>query len=59
MPAVTRWRKSAGRGVPTFAEAARKVFDLRRDGWHNAKHAGQWITTLEQFVFPRFGARSR
>ena len=49
--------KRRARGVPTFAEAARKVFDLRRDGWHNAKHAGQWITTLEQFVFPRFGAR--
>ena len=49
--------KRRTRGVPTFAEAARKVFELRRDGWRNAKHAGQWITTLEQFVFPRFGAR--
>ena len=45
------------RDVPTFAEAARKVFDLRRGGWKNAKHAEQWITTLEQFVFPRLGAR--
>ena len=49
--------KRRARGVPTFAEAARKVFELRRDGWRNAKHAGQWITTLEQFVFPRIGAR--
>ena len=49
--------KRRARGVPTFAEAARKVFALRRDGWRNAKHAGQWLTTLEQFVFPRFGAR--
>ena len=47
MPAVTRSRRSGARGVPTFAEAARKVFALRRDGWRNAKHAGQWITTLE------------
>ena len=39
--------KRTRRGVPTFAEAARKVFALRRDGWRNAKHAGQWITTLE------------
>ena len=45
------------RGVPTFAEAARKVFELRRPGWRNAKHAGQWIGTLEEFVFPRFGDR--
>ena len=43
--------------MPTFAEAARKVFALRRDGWRNAKHAGQWLTTLEQFVFPMIGAR--
>ena len=43
------------RGVLTFAEATRKVFELRRPGWRNAKHAEQWITTLEQFVFPRFG----
>ena len=49
--------KRTRRGVPTFAEAARKVFALRRDGWRNAKHAGQWLTTLEQFVFPTIGAR--
>ena len=39
----------------TFADAARKVYELRRPGWRNAKHAEQWITTLEQFVFPRIG----
>ena len=50
--------KRTRRGVPTFAEAARKVFELRRGGWRNAKHAGQWITTLEQFAFPRIGARA-
>ena len=49
--------KRRARGVPTFAEAARKVFALRRDGWRNAKHAGQWLTTLEQFVFPAIGER--
>lgn len=49
--------RQRARGVPTFAEAARKVFELRRPGWRNAKHAGQWIGTLEEFVFPRFGDR--
>ncbi|MCY4283774.1 MAG: tyrosine-type recombinase/integrase [Thiotrichales bacterium] len=39
----------------TFAEAARKVYELRRPGWRNVKHAEQWITTLEQYVFPRIG----
>jgi len=39
----------------TFAEAARRVYEQRRPGWRNVKHAEQWITTLEQFVFPRIG----
>ena len=43
--------------MPTFAEAARKVFELRRPGWRNAKHAQQWIGTLEEFAFPRLGDR--
>ena len=45
-------------GVPTFAEVARKVYELRRPGWRNARHAQQWIGTLEQFVFPQIGARA-
>ena len=35
MPAMTLSRRSAARGVPTFAEATRKVFALRRGGWRN------------------------
>ena len=46
------------RATPTFETAARKVYDLRRPGWRNQKHAEQWIGTLEQFVFPRFGAQA-
>ena len=46
--------RQRARGVPTFAEAARKVYELRRPGWRSAKHARQWIGTLEEFVFPRF-----
>ena len=51
-------RRTRERGVPTFAEAARKVFELRRPGWRNAKHAHQWLATLEEFVFPRVGGRA-
>ena len=51
-------RRLRERGVPTFAEAARKVYELRRPGWRNAKHAHQWIATLEEFVFPRLGGRA-
>ena len=51
-------RRLRERGVPTFAEAACKVYELRRPGWRNAKHAHQWIATLEEFVFSRIGART-
>ncbi len=41
--------RQRARCVPTFAEAARKVYELRRPGWRSAKHAGQWIGTLKEF----------
>ena len=44
-------------GVPTFAEAARKVHAEKSLAWKNAKHSAQWITTLEQYVFPAIGNR--
>ena len=28
--------------IPTFAEAAARVIELRRPTWSNAKHAAQW-----------------
>ncbi|MGO4582009.1 tyrosine-type recombinase/integrase [Cupriavidus sp. 2TAF22] len=36
----------------TFAQAAQKVHEALKPGWKNAKHAAQWITTLERYVFP-------
>ena len=53
-----KMRRLRERGVPTFSEAARKVYELRRPGWRNAKHTHQWIATLEEFVFPRLGTRA-
>ena len=54
-PKVERRR---ARGIPTFAELARADFEHRRDGWRNAKHAAQWIGTLEEFAFPLIGERT-
>jgi integrase len=42
----------------TFREAAHSVHAELRDGFRNAKHAAQWINTLEAFVFPKIGDRS-
>lgn len=43
------------KGIPTFEVAARIVFELHRPTWRNAKHAAQFITTLETYTFPTMG----
>jgi integrase len=42
--------------VPSFEEAARKVHAVHKAGWKNAKHAAQWLSTLETYAFPFFGS---
>ena len=41
--------------VPTFAEAAARVIEIRRPAWSNPKHAAQWESTLATYVFPYIG----
>lgn len=41
--------------VLTFEEAARKVHELHKPTWRNAKHGAQFISTLETYAFPRLG----
>ena len=41
--------------VLTFEQAARKVHELHRPTWRNAKHAAQFISTLETYAFPKMG----
>jgi integrase len=43
--------------VPTFKEAAQKVHAAHAATFKNAKHAAQWLASLEADVFPVFGAR--
>jgi integrase len=40
----------------TFKECAKAYIEAHRAGWSNAKHASQWVTTLETYVEPVFGA---
>ena len=59
-PLAEKWEaKEAARNptpsVPTFAEAAARVIELRRPTWKNPKHAGQWKSTLETYAFPLIG----
>ena len=43
--------------VPTFAEAAACVIELRRPAWSNSKHATQWESTLATYAFPFIGGK--
>ena len=41
----------------TFEEAARATYQEKLPGWSNGKHTKQWITSLEDYVFPTIGSR--
>lgn len=51
-------RRKERRTVPTFEEAARTYHQSIAATFRNPKHSAQWITTLENYVFPVFGSRS-
>ena len=44
-------------GVPTFAEAAQRVLEQKRDGWRGRWHAQNWWRSMERYAFPRIGNR--
>ena len=44
--------------IPRFLLAARQVYEDNRPTWRNAKHAAQFITTLETYAFPAIGNMS-
>ena len=50
-PFASRRRAKA----PTFAEAAHRVLELHRSKWSHPRQATIWITSLEQYAFPRLG----
>ncbi|MCO4092968.1 MAG: integrase arm-type DNA-binding domain-containing protein [Sphingorhabdus sp.] len=41
--------------IPTFRDAAAKVFAENQKTWRNAKHRAQWMTTLTTYAFPAIG----
>lgn len=42
--------------IPSFEDAARQLHAELLPSWKNEKHGKQWITTLEQYVFPVIGS---
>ena len=47
-------KRSSGteREIPTFGEAAEAFISSKESQWRNAKHRGQWRTTLETYAAP-------
>ncbi|AYF02647.1 DUF4102 domain-containing protein [Paracoccus yeei] len=43
------------REIQTFEEAARAIYEMLEPTWKNKKHAAQFISTLETYVFPTMG----
>ncbi|MFT5180939.1 MAG: integrase [Alphaproteobacteria bacterium] len=48
-------RRHAREAIPTFRDAAKMVHAEHAPGWKNAKHAAQWLSTLETYAFPKLG----
>ena len=44
--------------IPTFAEAAARVIELRRPTWSNARHTAQWENTLSTYAHPVIGNKT-
>ena len=42
-------------GMPTFAEAAERVWADKHPGWRNDRHSREWLASLERWAFPRIG----
>ena len=47
--------KREAEAVLTFEEAARRVHEMHKPTWRNAKHGAQFLSTLETYAFPRLG----
>ena len=41
--------------VPTFQQAAGKVYAMYRPNWRSAHHAAQWKASLRGYVYPKMG----
>ena len=49
-------RRKARARIPTFAEAARRVWEANRATWRSKKHAQQWLSTIETYCNPVLGS---
>jgi integrase len=55
---ILRPAKEEQHGLRTFADCAGALIESKRPGWRNAKHAAQWVSTLEAYAFPVIGNKA-
>lgn len=48
-------RRLAAAKAMTFKECAEAYVASQREGWKNAKHADQWVSTLRTYAYPLIG----
>ena len=47
--------KRHAEGIPTFTEAAERVWAGKHPGWRHPRHARDWMASLKRYAFPRIG----
>ena len=47
--------KRRAEGMPTFTEAAERVWADKHPGWRHPRHARDWLASLKRYAFPRIG----
>lgn len=60
-PLESRVRKAEAAAIAsarsmTFAECAERYIQAHQAGWRNPRHAAQWPSSLNSYVYPVFGA---
>ena len=55
-PLAEKREEAVVAAMPTFEALALQHIAAHRHAWRNAKHAGQWLSTLETYAFPIIGA---
>ena len=56
-PLSDRRRERMLKAMPSFEAIAREVHQSHSQSFRNDKHRAQWISSLEEYVFPKIGSR--
>jgi integrase len=53
-----RQQRLASQRAKSFKQVAEEFIESRKATWKNVKHASQWTSTLQRYVYPGFGSTS-